>query len=138
MDIRFLLHNSFLTKARQNFARKHVVAIDGTDFEFHMISDETKIDLIKSPEDGFYIYGLSLEELIWDDKKEALEESPPKVLFFQMRTIHLLQNKLVEIDICHFYRCPVYKTTRWASKLSTIGHSKNFVMSIMILIQKKT
>ncbi len=103
-----------------------------------MISDETKIDSIKSPEDGFYIYGLSLEERRWDDKKEALEESPLKVLFYQMRTIHLLQKKLVEIDHSHFYRCPVYKTTRWAITLSTIGHSKNFVMSIMILIQKKT
>lgn len=77
----FFFTHSFLTGARQNFARKHVVAIDGTDFEFHVISDETKTDLTKPPEDGVYIYGLFLEGCRWDDKKEALEESHPKVLF---------------------------------------------------------
>ena len=133
----FFFTHSFLTGARQNYARKHVVAIDGTDFEFHVISDETKTDLTKPPEDGVYIYGLFLEGCRWDDKKEALEESNPKVLFSQMRTIHLLPKKIVEIDHGHFYRCPVYKTTRRAGTLSTTGHSTNFVMPMMIPIQKK-
>ena len=36
---------------------------------------------ITAPAEGVFIHGLFLEGCRWDDKKEALEESLPKVLF---------------------------------------------------------
>lgn len=77
----FFFTQSFLTGAKQNFARKHVIAIDIIDFDFKIISDETKYDMAKPPADGVYIYGLFVEGCKWDDKGEYLEESAPKVLF---------------------------------------------------------
>jgi dynein heavy chain len=58
-----------------------VIAIDTIDFNFAIISDETKVDLTKPAADGVYVNGLFVEGCRWDDKKEALEESMPKVLF---------------------------------------------------------
>jgi len=76
-----------LTGAKQNYARKYVIAIDTIDFNFEVISDETKYDLSKGPADGVYVNGLFVEGCRWDEKKEALEESMPKVLFTSMKTI---------------------------------------------------
>ena len=46
-----------------------------------MISNEEKTDITKAPEDGVYIFGLFVEGCRWDERKEALEESQPKILF---------------------------------------------------------
>lgn len=71
----FFFTQSFLTGAKQNYARKHIIAIDIIDFDFIMISNEEKTDLTKPPEDGVYIFGLFVEGCRWDERKEALEES---------------------------------------------------------------
>jgi len=133
----FFFTQSFLTGAKQNFARKHVIAIDHIDFDFIIISDETKYDLTKAPEDGVYVSGLFLEGARWDDKKEAIDESHPKVLFTTMRSIWILPGNVEEIDYGHSYKCPVYKTARRAGTLSTTGHSTNFVLYLYMPIQKK-
>jgi dynein heavy chain len=70
-----------LTGAKQNYARKHVIAIDQIEFDFIVVSDENKYDLTKPPQDGVYVFGLFMEGARWDDKKEAIDESMPKVLF---------------------------------------------------------
>ena len=77
----FFFTQSFFTGAKQNFARKHVIAIDLLDYDFKIISDETTTDLTKPPEDGVYVWGLFVEGARWDERKEAIEESMPKVLF---------------------------------------------------------
>jgi dynein heavy chain len=89
----FFFTQSFMTGAKQNYARKHVIAIDQIDFDFNIISDETKTDITKPPEDGVYIHGLFVEGARWDEKKEAIEESTPKVLYTAMKSIHILPKK---------------------------------------------
>jgi len=126
-----------LTGAKQNYARKHIVAIDGIDFGFSVISDESKYDFTKPPEDGVFIYGFFLEGCRWDERKEALDESAPKVLFAPMKYIWVLPSKMDEIDNGHSYKCPVYKTAMRKGTLSTTGHSTNFVLYIWLPMQKK-
>lgn len=133
----FYFTQSFLTGAKQNFARKYVIAIDTIDFDFEVLSDEAKYDLTKPAEDGVYIQGLFVEGCRWDEKKEALEESMPKVLFTQMKPIWVIPKKKADISYGHSYKCPVYKTARRAGTLSTTGHSTNFVLYIWLPMQKK-
>jgi dynein heavy chain len=75
-----------------------VIAIDTIDFDFAIISDETKYDLSKGAEDGVYVDGLFVEGCRWDDKKEALDESMPKVLYTQMKTIWVVPKQKANID----------------------------------------
>lgn len=133
----FFFTQSFLTGAKQNFARKHVIAIDHIDFDFVIMSDENKYDLTKAPDDGVYVYGLFMEGARWDDKKEAIDESHPKVLFTQMKSIWILPGNVQDIDYGHSYKCPVYKTAMRKGTLSTTGHSTNFVLYLYLPIQKK-
>lgn len=133
----FFFTQSFLTGTKQNFARKYVIAIDHVDFDFSVISDESKFDMAKGPEDGVFVYGLFMEGSRWDDTLEAIEESYPKVLFSQMRSIWILPKDMKDIDYGHSFKCPVYKTARRAGTLSTTGHSTNFVLYIYLPIQDK-
>jgi len=58
-----------------------------------VISDETKYDLTKPPEDGVYINGLFVEGARWNSDREALDESMPKQLYVKMRAIHILPKR---------------------------------------------
>jgi len=133
----FFFTQSFMTGAKQNYARKYVIAIDQIEFDFIIISDEGKYDLTKPPDDGVYVNGLFLEGARWDDRKEALEESMPKVLFTQMKSVWILPSLRDDIDYGHAYKCPVYKTAMRAGTLSTTGHSTNFVLYLYLPMQKK-
>jgi len=132
----FFFTQSFLTGTKQNFARKYVIAIDFIEFDFIILSDESKYDMKKGPDDGVFIYGLYVEGARWDSQKEALEESNPKVLFSQMKSIWILPGKKDEINYGHSYQCPVYKTARRAGTLSTTGHSTNFVLYLYLPMQR--
>ena len=61
----FFFTQSFLTGTKQNYARKHIIAIDQIDFDFQVISDQSKYDMTKGPEDGCYVYGMYLEGCRW-------------------------------------------------------------------------
>lgn len=65
---------SFMTGAKQNYARKYTIAIDTVDFCFRVL-DEKKDDPNKAPEDGVYIWGLYLEGCLWDEEANVLAES---------------------------------------------------------------
>jgi dynein heavy chain len=99
----FFFTQSFLTGTRQNFARKYGIAIDFIEFDFIVISDETKYDLENGPEDGVFVHGLFMEGARWDDNLEAIEESHPKVLFSSMKPVWILPAKREEIDYGHSF-----------------------------------
>jgi dynein heavy chain len=133
----FFFTQSFLTGAKQNFARKYVLAIDQIDFDFIVISDESKYDLAAGPEDGAYVHGLYTEGARWCAEQEGIAESHPKVLFAPMRSIWILPANVKDIDYGHSYKCPVYKTQARKGTLATTGHSTNFVLYIYLPMQKQ-
>lgn len=112
----------------QNFARKHVIAIDKLGFEFRIVDDKTAQDIKEKPEDGCYIYGMYLEGARWDYKKHQLQNSKPKELYSDMPMIQLLplQDRVPPKE--GIYNCPLYKVLSRRGTLSTTGHSTNFVM----------
>lgn len=63
------------------------------DYDFIIISDETKYNLEDGPEDGIFVFGLYMEGARWDENLEAIEESHPKVLFSSMKSIWILPAK---------------------------------------------
>jgi len=64
----FFFTQSFLTGTKQNYARRHVIAIDQIEFDFEILSDPKHFDLTKSPDDGAYIFGLHLEGSRWNSE----------------------------------------------------------------------
>ena len=103
--------------------------------------------MTKQAPDGEYIFGLFLEGCRFDDRKELLDESNPKVLFTEMKPIWVLPKHKQDIfrdhdTTCldylgHSYRCPVYKMAARKGTLSTTGHNSNFVCYIYVPMQKK-
>jgi dynein heavy chain, axonemal len=79
-----------LTGTLQNYARKHVIAIDRLNFEYNICDDKTYKDIKEKPKDGCYIYGMYLEGCKWDYKQHTLEDSDPKKLFTEIPLILLL------------------------------------------------
>lgn len=132
----FFFTQSFFTGVKQNFARKHTVAIDGIEFDFEVI-DESKVDTQIPPEDGAYIYGLFIEGCRWDEQQGVLEESVDKVLFTKMPTIWLKPVEKTKMPVTHSYSCPVYKTLARFGTLTTTGHSTNFVLEVRLPIQRR-
>lgn len=64
------------------------------DFDFEIMSDQSKYDLAKGPEDGAFIYGLFLEGCRWSSEQQYLTESHPKVLYTAMPYIWLRPMKM--------------------------------------------
>ncbi len=123
---------AFITGALQNYARKHVIAIDRIGVDFKIIDDKTHADIKEKPESGCYVYGMFIEGARWDPTHHALNNSKPKELYTELPLIWLVpvaDRKQPETGI---YNCPVYKVLSRAGTLSTTGHSTNFVMYIEI------
>lgn len=54
-----------------------------------------------------------------------------------MPHIWLLPKKLEDINYGHSYVCPVYMTVERRGTLSTTGHSTNFILDIMLPMQRR-
>jgi len=102
-----------------------------------VISDPTKTDTNVAPEDGAYVHGLYLEGCRWDSGLEVLAESYPKKLFTKMPPLLLKPAEQDNINFGHVYECPVYKTLDRRGTLSTTGHSTNYILDIMLPIQRR-
>jgi len=68
----FYFPQAFITGTLQNYARKHVVAIDKLSFEFKIKDDLLYKDVVDKPEDGCYVWGIYLEGSRWDMKKHII------------------------------------------------------------------
>jgi len=124
-----------LTGTLQNYARKHVIAIDKLSFEFKYL-DEEPSDVKEKPADGCYVYGLFLEGARWSRGKKEIVDPQPKelyssIFFFDnlaLPMILLLPQADRQTPETGIYNCPVYKVVSRRGTLSTTGHSTNFVM----------
>lgn len=131
---------AFFTGCLQNYARKHVIAIDELDLEVKIYDEISPHEVHEKPEDGCYTYGMYLEGARWNNTTHMLDDSKPKQLYTELPMIWFLPKKnrrkpeTVSITITSFllfqgiYNCPVYKVLSRAGTLSTTGHSTNFVM----------
>jgi dynein heavy chain len=56
----FFFPQAFITGTLQNFARKHVIAVDKISFEYKIMDHMNHTEIKEKPEDGCYIYGIYL------------------------------------------------------------------------------
>ena len=126
--IGFFFPQAFITGTLQNYARKHVIAIDRLSFEFKIMDHMKHTDIKQKPEDGCYIYGMYLEGATWDYNRHILTESRPKELYTDIPLIWLIPKADRVPPTKGIYECPIYKVLSRAGTLSTTGHSTNFVM----------
>ncbi|KAH7442335.1 hypothetical protein KP509_03G083100 [Ceratopteris richardii] len=126
----FFFTQSFLTGAKQNFARSKKIPIDMIDFDFKIIENPEMC--ISKPEVGVYVRGLFLEGARWDSSEHMLAESEPKVLYCSAPIIWLIPKEVALIESFPHYLCPLYKTSDRRGILSTTGHSTNFVMEVKL------
>ena len=66
-----------------------------------------------------------------------ITDSEPKILFSEVPHIWLKPVKASDKTAGHFYRCPVYKTSKRAGTLSTTGHSTNYVITLDVPMHQK-
>jgi len=126
----FFFPQAFITGMLQNYARKHVIAIDRLGFEFKICDHMTYQEITQKPEDGCYIYGMFLEGARWSSEKHALTDSKPKELYSDLPLIQLLPIADRVQPKTGIYNCPLYKVLSRRGTLSTTGHSTNYVMSL--------
>ncbi|CAG5057893.1 unnamed protein product [Parnassius apollo] len=127
----FYFPQAFITGALQNYARKHVIAIDTISYAFEPLASPP----IKRPEDGCCVRGLFLEGARWNFADMVLEESRAKELYTEMSIIYMKPEQGHKLQQ-GLYECPTYKTLLRAGTLSTTGHSTNYVMTIELATHK--
>jgi len=127
---------SFFTGAKQNYARKHNIAIDEVVFDFLFPFENENERVTEYPADGVYIRGLYMEGARWDVETQMLAESEPKVLYTKAPIIWLKPCRRSELSEFSHYVCPCYRTASRRGTLSTTGHSTNFVMTVRMPTDK--
>ncbi|CAJ1411101.1 unnamed protein product [Effrenium voratum] len=130
----FFFTQSFLTGQLQNFARKQKLPIDTLIWTFHILKKE--ITHHNKPEEGCIVYGLFMDGARWDNEKQVIQDSLPKVLFSEIPHMHWVpcEKDKDPTDLSKIYASPIYKTSERKGVLSTTGHSTNFVSTIKIPI----
>eukprot|EP00345_Euplotes_harpa_P017525 CAMPEP_0168340266 /NCGR_PEP_ID=MMETSP0213-20121227/13968_1 /TAXON_ID=151035 /ORGANISM="Euplotes harpa, Strain FSP1.4" /LENGTH=143 /DNA_ID=CAMNT_0008346483 /DNA_START=150 /DNA_END=578 /DNA_ORIENTATION=- len=80
----FFFPQAFLTGTLQNYARKHIIAIDELSFQFKIYDDISPQDCTQKPEDGCYVYGMYLEGARWNSNTHLLDDSRPNQLYTEL------------------------------------------------------
>ena len=124
-----------MTASLQTFARKHMEAIDGLLFEYHIKLSLKPDDIPEGPDDGVYIYGLYLEGARFDQETGLMSESLPGVMYNLLPVIHF-QPAVNHKQFPNTYACPVYKTAVRKGVLSTTGMSTNYVVPVELPTDK--
>ncbi|KAG2381746.1 hypothetical protein C9374_006130 [Naegleria lovaniensis] len=131
----FFFPQGFFTGVLQTFARKYNVEIDSLSFTFRIMHEMTPEEIEEGPEDGVYVYGLYLNGAKWNKDKETLEESDNGEMNVKLPVIHFLPEKNHKTSP-KCYECPLYKTSERKGKLSSLGQSTNFVISVELPTEK--
>jgi len=126
----FFFPQAFLTATLQNYARKHVIAIDELSFEFKIYDEVTYQEITEKPEDGAFCYGMYLEGARWNDTIHLLDDSKPKQLYTEVPVVWFVPMRNRKIPDTGLYNCPCYKVLSRSGTLSTTGHSTNFCLMI--------
>lgn len=126
----FFFPQAFFTGALQNYARKHVVAIDELEMEFKIYDEIEAQDVTEKPEDGVFCFGLYFEGARWNKTTHMIDDSKPKQLYVELPLIWYVPKRNREVPTSGIYNCPVYKVLSRTGTLSTTGHSTNFVQYI--------
>ena len=126
----FFFPQAFLTATLQNFARKHIIAIDELSFDFKIIDEYSLHEITEKPDDGCYVYGMFMEGARWNSNTHMLDDSNPKQLYTEMPIVWFLPKKNRKRPETGIYMCPIYKVLSRAGTLSTTGHSTNYCLMI--------
>jgi len=126
----FFFPQAFFTGALQNYARKHVVAIDELSMDFKIYDEIEPQDVTEKPEDGVFCFGLYFEGARWNKTIHMIDDSKPKQLYVEIPLIWYVPKRNREKPTSGIYDCPVYKVLSRTGTLSTTGHSTNFVQYI--------
>lgn len=124
----FFFPQGFMTASLQTFARKHMEAIDGLNFDYEILKQHQD-ELTEGPEDGVYLFGLYLEGARWDYDNWKLAESLPGKMYELLPVIHFIPQTNHK-QAPGTYVCPTYKTAVRKGVLSTTGLSTNFVVGV--------
>ena len=128
----FFFPQGFMTASLQTYARKHMAAIDGLNFEYEILTVEPA-EIKEAPEDGVIVFGLYLEGARFDRAAGIVLESTPGIMYDLLPAIHMkpaVNHKQFEST----YACPVYKTAVRKGVLSTTGMSTNYVVPVELPI----
>jgi dynein heavy chain len=119
-----------LTAALQNYARKHIIAIDELQFDFKIIDEYSLNEITEKPDDGCYVYGMFMEGARWNSTTHMLDDSNPKQLYTEMPIVWFVPKKNRKTPTDGIYMCPIYKVLSRSGTLSTTGHSTNYCLMI--------
>ena len=78
----FFFPHGFITGVLQTYARKHIQPIDQLKLEFDIKKWLSPDDVINSPEDGIYVYGLYLENAYFNIEIGSLRDCRPNEMSF--------------------------------------------------------
>jgi len=126
----FFFPQAFFTAVSQNFARKHIIAIDELTYDFKIIDEYSLAEITERPDDGVYCNGMYMEGARWNSTTHILDDSNPKQLYTEMPIIWFVPKRNRVVPETGVYNCPLYKVLSRSGTLSTTGHSTNYCMMI--------
>jgi len=125
----FYFPHGFMTGVLQASARQMETAVDELAFSHTLLEQVTPEEVTSPPEHGVYVYGIYTEACRWDKLRRQLANrrlrEPPQSL----PIVHLEPRANYTAGEGR-YRAPLYKTSKRAGELSSLGHSTNFIMAI--------